>query len=236
VAPFLYLAEIFKLHTMALLSEIIYNIKNLRDGGTESDDSKLTRAQLEFIVNHFRAEIAGQRTNQNKALDGFYQELENVKLKSTKDFRPTNKDVIILKSIDQIPSPIVGHDNGYVLQTVGLRDEFLGFQPSSVHTFNIDLENQYVQSIYFVVDNYVYIATKSYNPIREVFIRGVFENPRQVIYSQTGGENLLLGYDWEYPYPTGLLSQLNSLTINNEYRWMNMFPADVTNNNRDDKQ
>ena len=220
---------------MATLAELIYNIKDLRGGGSEVDDSKLTKRQLEFIFNHFRAEIAGQRTNQGKALDGFYQELNNIKLESTKDFRPYNPDVIILKSKDKLPSPITRHENGYVLQFVGLRDEFISFQTSSVHTYNIDMEHPFVQSVYFIVDEYLYICTRRMSPLREVFVRGVFESPREVIYSNNG-ENLLLGYDWVYPFPAGLLSQLNSLVVNNEYRWMNMLPADLVNNGREDKQ
>ena len=219
---------------MATLAEIIYNIKNLRGGGAESDDSKITKRQLEFIINHFRAELAGQKVNHGKALDGFYQELINVKLVSTKDFKAVDRDVIILKSEKRIPSPITRHDNGYVLQYVGLRDDYMGYQSSSVHTFNTDLAHPFIQAVYFVVDEYLYICLKNTSTLREVYVRGVFESPREVLYS-LNGENLLLGYDWEYPIPVGTLSQLNALIVNNEYRWMNMLPADIINNGKDDK-
>ena len=220
---------------MATLGQILYNILNIKGGGTVSDDSKITKRQLEFIVNHFRAELASQRTNQSKSLDGFYQELTNVKLVSTRDFKAYNKDVIILKSVERLPFPVTCHENGFVLQYVGLRDDVIGFQSSSVHTYNLDIENKYVSRVYFIVDNYLYVALKYNTAIREVFVRGVFADPREVIQLHTG-ENLLMGYDWEYPIPAAMLSQLNGMVINNEYRWMNMLPPDILNNGRDDKQ
>ena len=78
------------------------------------------------------------------------------------------------------------------------------------------------------------MCIKNVSPLREIYVRGVFESPREV-KAHVEGENLMLGYDWEYPFPVGLLSQLNALVINNEYRWMNMLPADLVNNGRDDK-
>ena len=220
---------------MAMLSQILHNILNLKGGGEESDDSKITKRQLEFILNHFRAQVASQRTVANKALDGFYQELESVKVESTKDYRAYNRDVIILKSKTQIPSPITAHANGFVLQFVGFRDDIMSLQTSSLHTYNIDVENKYVTGVYFVVDNYLYLALKDRVTVREVFERGVFADPREVI-SANKGEDLFLGYDWEYPMPAAMLSQVNALIINNEYRWLNMLPADILNDGKDNRQ
>ena len=220
---------------MATLAQIIHNILNIRGGGGESDDSKITKRQLEFIVNHFRAQVASQRTAADKALDGFYQELNSVKLESTRDYRAYNTDVVILKSKTQIPSPITAHANGYVLQFVGFRDDIMSLQSSSLHTYNLDVENKYVAGVYFVVDNYLYLALKDRTAVKEVYVRGVFADPREVIAANEG-ENLMLGYDWEYPMPAAMLSQVNSLIINNEYRWLNMLPPDILNDGKDNKQ
>ena len=220
---------------MAMLSQILHNILNLRGGGEEADDSKITKRQLEFIVNHFRAQVASQRTVANKALDGFYQELNSVKVESTKDFRAYNTDVIVLKSKEQIPSPVTAHSNGFVLQFVGFRDDIMSLQNSSLHTYNLDIENKYVSGVYFIVNNYLYLALKDRTAVREVYVRGVFADPRKVIYANTG-EDLLLGYDWEYPMPEAMLSQVNALVINNEYRWLNMLPPDILNDGKDNKQ
>lgn len=216
---------------MSKLSEIIYNIKNLQNKGTHTDDVRLGDRQLEFIINHFRAELVAQRFNTNKALDGFYQELTRLKVISTKDFRPYNNLAVMLKSSESIPSFATSHSEGNIINFVGPRDEFLGFQQSSVSNFNIDLENPFVQNVYFMVGNTMYFATKSYTAIREVFVRGVLNNPRKGIEFNSG--EILVGYNWEYPIPEGLIGQLNNMIINNEYRWMSIIPTDVINDGKD---
>lgn len=216
---------------MSKLSEIIYNIKNLQNKGTHTDDVRLSDRQLEFIVNHFRAELVAQRANTNKSVDGFYQELTNVKVVSATEFRAYDPNVKILKSQNQIPSFATIHDNGFLINFVGTRDEFLGFQSSSVHTYNIDLENPFVQNVYFIVGTTIYLATKYYTTLREIFIRGVMNNPREAYNSNTTDK--LLGYNWEYPIPEGLIGQLNNMIINNEYRWMHTLPSDLLNDNKD---
>ena len=215
---------------MSKLSEIIYNIKNLQNKGTHTDDVQLSDRQLEFIVNHFRAELAAQRYNTNKSLEGFYQELDNVKLEGTKDFRSFRDTVTILKSKEVLPSFATSHTNGGIVSFVGTRDEFMGFQQSDVNYFNIDLENPFVQNTFFIVGNNLYIATKEYKTIREVFVRGVMNNPRKTIESNT--RTKLMGMDWEYPIPEGLIGQLNNLIINNEYRWMSIVPQDLLNDGK----
>ncbi len=111
----------------------------------------------------------------------------------------------------------------------------MSLQSSSLHTYNLDVENKYVAGVYFVVDNYLYLALKDRTAVKEVYVRGVFADPREVIAANEG-ENLMLGYDWEYPMPTAMLSQVNSLIISNEYRWLNMLPPDILNDGKDNKQ
>ena len=43
-----------------LLSEIVYNIKNLIAGGLESDDENLSNAQVGFMVGYYRAKLFRQ--------------------------------------------------------------------------------------------------------------------------------------------------------------------------------
>lgn len=217
---------------MSKLSEIVYNIKNLSGRGEHTDDQKLGDRQLEFIVDHFRAEIASQRANNNKSIDGFYQELTDLKLVTTKEFKPYNLDVTILKSMTQLPSLVTSHDVGFIIQFVGLRDEFMGFQQSSVHTYNIDLESPYVQSVYFIVGGYLYIATKVSTFIREILVRGIFSNPRDVV-ELSSDFNILSGLDWDYPIPGNLIGSLNNMILNNEYKWMHILKPDNINDSKD---
>ena len=220
---------------MAKISEIIYNIKNLRNKGEHTDDQKLNDRQLEYIVNHFRAELASQRANNNKSVEGFYQEIEDLKLSKTSDFKSFNPNVTILKSKNRLPEMATAHDLGYIIQFVGTRDEFLGFQQSSVHTFNIDLESPYIQNTYFLADGYLYIATKDNSFLREVYVRAIFSNPR-VVNLLNNKITIMSGLNWDYPLPDNLIGSLNNMIINNEYRWMHMLPSDHINDTKDAEQ
>jgi hypothetical protein len=55
-------------------------------------------------------------------------------------------------------------------------------------------------------------------------------NPRKAIELNT--RTKLMGIDWEYPIPEGLIGQLNNLIINNEYRWMSIIPQDLLNDGK----
>jgi len=218
---------------MATIKQLTYNIKNLQGRGEFTDDLKLSDRQVEFIINHFRAEIAAQRYNVKKSVGGFYQRLEDLKLYKTNDFRANLPDVVILKT-KEFPTIASSH-KGDIVRFVGTRDEFMGFQSSGIHTYNIDLENPYVRNIYFTQGDFLYICTKNYMMLREVYIEAVFNNPRAVKAFQ-GELDLFNKEDWEYPIPDGLIGQLNNMIINGEYNWMHLLRADKINDGSDDKQ
>ena len=217
---------------MATLKEIIYNIKNLQGRGEFTDDLKLSDRQLEFIINHFRAELAAQKANTGKSTSGFYQQLTNLKLNSTKDFRPHHPEVKIFKS-DKLPA-FAKYHKGSRVHFVGTRDGMFPFQQSEIHTFNIDMENPYVMNTFFNHGGYLYICTKNTSLLREVYVEGVFDSPREVAELE-GKIDPFDEFNWHYPIPNGVIGQLNNLILNNEYRWMHILNADTENNGKDDK-
>ena len=220
---------------MATLKEIIYNIKNLQGRGQHTDDLQLSNRQLAYIVNHFRSTLATQKADKKASLDGFYQTLNELKLSKSKEFRPTDPDVYVLKS-DTMPSLAVSHRSGNMIQFVGLRDEYIGFQKTELHLYNLDLENPYVRNVYFINNDKLYIATKNRSFLREVLVKAVFDDPLEVLKHNNNDIDVFDEFNFEYPIPGNSLSQLNSLIIDNEYRWMNITQADDENNGKDDKQ
>ncbi|WP_428743149.1 hypothetical protein [Tenacibaculum sp.] len=215
---------------MSTLSKIVYNFKNLP--GSHSDDFSPSDRQIEFIVNHFRSELASQRVNTKKSTDGFYQEIINLKVEKTKDFRPFKDNVEILRSKSKLPSMVTSHNRGEVIDFIGMRDDFLGFQKTTVHTFNIDLENPMVTELYFTSGDYLYIVSQGRSLIREVYMKAVFSDPREVkIFN--GELTLINGMDWDYPLPDNLIGQLNNMIINNEFRWGQIVQPDLINDGKD---
>lgn len=151
---------------------------------------------------------------------------------ATKDFRTQNRDASVLRSKVQLPSMVSGHNRGFVIDFIGLRDEFLGFHKSTVHTFNIDLENPYVRNLYFISDDYLYVVTKTRRMLREVYVKAVFSDPRQALVFMDKAD-ALTGYNWEYPIPGNLIGSLNNMVINNEFRWTEVLKSDDVNDGND---
>lgn len=214
---------------MSTLKQLIYNVKNLN--GKHTDDYSMTDRQLEFIFNHFRAEVASQRVNSKKSIDGFTQEIPAVQLLKTSDFRPRRNDVYILKSKDPLPNIVTSH-RGDIIDYVGVRDEYLGFQKSSLQTFNLDMENDFVSEAYFTTQGHLYIVSKNRRMLKSVYMSAVFGDPRaymDYMGMDTSG-------DFEYPVPSNLIGQVNNLVINNEYRWGKMILPDLINDGQDAKQ
>ncbi len=228
MALFLYIA-ILNVITMIQLDKLLHNFKTIRNGGDSTDDLKLSSRQLEFIFNHFRAEVAAQRVNNRKSIEGFKQSLNDLKLATTKDFRPIKG--YMLRTVDPFPAVVNDH-KGLLLDYVGTRDSERNFLKSSVRTFNLDMENPYLETAYFIESGYLYICTKRLRSIREVYVSGVFSDPRKVMELNGANPNAL-GYSWDYPLPANLIGQVNNMVINNEYRWMSILPADLTNDGVD---
>ena len=70
--------------------------------------------------------------------------------------------------------------------------------------------------------------------MREVYIEGVFDSPREVAELE-GKIDPFDEFNWHYPIPNGVIGQLNNFILNNEYRWMHILNADTENNGKDDK-
>lgn len=217
---------------MITLSQLIYNLKDSYTGGRPTDDFTFSNRQLEFIINHFRAEIAAQRANQNKSVSGFYSHLKQVELEESEDFDPTDPDVIVYKSKHELPSTATNHKGGDMFGWVGLRDDDFGFQRTDVSMYNIDLEHSFVRNLYMEVDGYLYILTKVSYDINDLYVKMVAGDPREAY--NFGKDEVELGNDWSYPIPANLVSQLNNLCINNEFRWRSMLKLDTVNDGNDE--
>jgi len=69
---------------MATLREIVYNIKNVAEGGSSLvEDSKISDRQVEFLVNAYRAKALIQYTNSGRSVHP--QTIQNFKHTSTTD-------------------------------------------------------------------------------------------------------------------------------------------------------
>ena len=95
-----------------LLSEIIYNIKNLMAGGIESDDEDLSNAQLAFIIGYYRAKLLKQDQEKGRFDKALYvQNLGKVPVQEADKNECCDIDACILRTATQIPKPLETFDS-----------------------------------------------------------------------------------------------------------------------------
>ena len=101
-----------------LLSEIIFNAKNLISGGIQSDDMNLSDSQLSFIIDYYRAKLFKQKQDRgtfDKQM--FTQNLGHIELiESDKNLPCGNTTQCAIRTKFKIPKPM----NAKAISFVGL--------------------------------------------------------------------------------------------------------------------
>lgn len=90
-----------------LLSEIVFNIKNLIAGGIESDDENLSNYQVAFMVAYYRSKLLKQDQEKGRLDKSLYvQNLGKVKLIQADKNECCDIDACILRTEEKIPKPV----------------------------------------------------------------------------------------------------------------------------------
>jgi len=90
-----------------LLSEIVYNIKNLLAGGIESDDENLSNAQVGFMVGYYRSKLFKQEADKGRlSKERWVQNLGKVPVQMADKNECCDIDTCIMRTKEQIPLPI----------------------------------------------------------------------------------------------------------------------------------
>ena len=218
---------------MATVSEIIFNIKNLKEGGLHSDDTDLSDDQIIFIVNYYRSRLIRQEYQKNKAiLDGIEQTLESVALSTPNlaNFPTLTKD---FKITVEIPKPI-SLPNGLAFRTVGKGESTYDYiRPNRLPLIKYARYTS-GESYFYPLGTRLVTLTKDIN-IKNIPITGIFENPIKVIEFNNNGTELE-DYDVEYPLPENLLDSIYKLMIESEYAFSVAVPDRNENDTKDDQK
>ena len=99
---------------MALLKEIVYDIKNIIRGGVQSDDDIISNRQIEFQVHSLRAQFIRQDINKRRSIsDNIKQIISCLEVESVHGSTcGLSNDIMIVRSKEKIPSSIeTAHQN-----------------------------------------------------------------------------------------------------------------------------
>lgn len=223
-----------------LLSEIVYNIKNLIAGGIESDDENLSNEQLSFIVGYYRARLIKQDQEKGRVDKSLYvQNLGLVDLVEA-DKNECCEGECILRTKLKIPRPLETY-KGLNITFVGNSDG-LPYDMQKANTIFWNKSAKYTgkEPKWYYQNGYIYIINPPSDMLETINIQGIFEDPsvaekfRVCDCEQNEGDcTSVYELDYEYPLPLHLVDTVVKLVAETELRLLSSFPTDLTNDSVD---
>lgn len=226
---------------MATLSQIIFNIKNLKAGGVQNQSIELSDRQYAFIINYYRALLIRREVEKGKNVKGnWIQNLGRVDFQRADKNECCSTDIedCIIRSVEKVPNPIEIYQNDLITY-VGTTDGNLPFQRTTSNRSLWDSYGKYTGKLpkWFSLNGYIYIVNPPSEILEIVNIQGVFSDPKAAEEFRTciceNGVDCHEGFDFEYPLPEYLLDSLYKLMMDAEFKFMNILPPDTLNDMKD---
>jgi hypothetical protein len=223
-----------------LLSEIVYNIKNLLAGGIESDDENLSNAQVAFMIGYYRAKLFKQdRQKGRSSREQWVQNLGQVQVQMADKNECCDIDACIIRTVNKVPRPIetdfalnltfVGNLNGKPY----IKDTHNGVYWSHANKYTGAETRWYYQN------GYVYIVNPPTLMLEHINIQGIFEEPlvaesfRTCDCPNTDDCVDLDSLNFEYKMPLHYVDLIVKMVAETELRILASMPTDVSNDSLD---
>lgn len=222
---------------MATLSEIIYNVKNLRAKGRQSDDTEISDRQYAFIVNYYRALLLKREADRNKFIDNVTQSMGDVALKKADKNESCDINDCIYRTVNKIPKAVLTN-SGSLIKYVGLTNLSKPFQKTTVERVIWDLQSPLTKHLpkWYELNDYIYIVNPPTDSLEIITVHGVFEDPIAVnSLKSCGTEDCFQGYNFEYPISVTFLDSIYKMMADAEFKINGMFPKDTTNDTTEEK-
>lgn len=224
-----------------LQSELIFNVKNLRAGGIQSDDENLSDRQIAFIIDYYRAKLMRQEAMKHNHLDRQdIQDLGRVDLIQADPHEcGCPADGCILRTKLEIPGTLeLGSGSGHAFTFVGHYGG-TAFQETTWQRAPWDSYAKYTgdKPKWFIKGKYIYILNPPDPMMSYMNIQGLFENPQEAEQFRTcdcdNGVACNVGYNFKYPLAAHLVDTVMKLVMENEVRWSTLIPTDTANDTLD---
>ena len=204
--------------------EVIYNIKNLRQAGRQSQDALLSDSQYAFVINQYRAKLIAQDSDRKKALAPQLEQTIHAKFER---IRSMEQDVFQDLEVYKVGLPTIIQSSTRPLYQ-GVRRSLL--TPSFPRSTNVSIRNDMSAPLtgkvarFFPLGETLYVVTPE--PLKELFVSGIFYNPLDVeIYLNT--LNPFDPYNFDYPIDGITLDGLYKLMTDAEIKLSMITPNDI---------
>jgi|TARA_R110002012_G_scaffold186056_1_gene352643 hypothetical protein len=226
---------------MALLKEIVYDIKNIIRGGVQSDDEIISDRQIEFQIHTLRAQFIRQDINKRRSIsDNIKQVISTLDVEIVQGSTcGLTSDAIIVRSKEKVPSSVeTAHQN--LITAIG---------PTGILSTNFHMipynrapwagNNRYTKNMTFafLLDGFVYVLGPEAEMLKHIKVEGVWQDPTAIAnYMNSHGEPCYNIEEDEYPLSTSMLSLIKQSMLEQNIKPMIQMPTDISNNSKSDVQ
>jgi hypothetical protein len=221
---------------MASLNEIVYTLKNLPNGGIQSDDTDISDAQIEFIVNYYRALLIKQEIDKKKRNFAVYEQdlgAVAVSLIDAAECVEIATDCDILRTVNRIPTPL-DVNNSIAITAVQTVDGSTSFPQTFLARAKWERFNRWTPRTrkWYYKNGHVYVTNDE--ELETINIRGIFEDPRLVSQYLTCDNKVCWTADSEYPMAEWMIKRVVDIFAQGEGKILYSQAVDDTNNANDD--
>lgn len=225
---------------MSTLKEVIYNFKNIRARGNQSDDSKLSDHQVMFLIDQYRAKLIRQDYDKGKPLNpALIQDLGFLAVRpavGAVNLGPIQGDNLYVTDLE-VPRMVEATQEN-LWTHVGQNPMSLPFQRTTSGKIMWDIHSSYTKNLpkWFEHANrlYAYFPTEEEEkPLTELFAMGVAESPYSVLEFKRE-VNYEDPYEFEYPISATMLDSLYKMIADAEFKIMQGMKPDLSNDGNDE--
>lgn len=226
-----------------LLSQLIFNLKNLRSGGLQSDDEDLSDRQYAFIIDAYWAMFVRQdQEKQLKIAPGYVSDLGKVDI-ITADPHECCAGLCTLRTSLKIPKTIQikGRNHGFTFvgQYANAGTWHKEYQETTFQRASWDAKAKYTGDLpkWYLLNDYIYLVNAPLM-LNHINIMMVPASPLEATKFRTcdcpgNNQDCITDFDVDYPFPAHMISSMTSAIQSNEFKLLIQVPKDTTNDSTD---
>jgi hypothetical protein len=225
---------------MATLDELSYNILNIARGGLSSDDDRLNIRQIKFWIKYYRAYYVKQLSLKQSLRDvaildpQLVQDLGCLKLEEVD--KADCPDALWGQNIKRVEVPkLIDIPLDKSITFVGLIDKITPIIMGNPNTSYFKSRQRFTGNMrraYFI-GKYLYVTDPFNEDICHINVRGIFDDPTQVSYTDADGEVQCYRDDEEYPMPMSFIPEVNTAIMQRELQMTVNGTNDEINDSRE---
>lgn len=225
---------------MATLDELSYNILNIARGGLSSDDDRLNIRQIKFWIKYYRAYFVKQLSLKESLRDVAILDPQLVQDLGCLHLEEVDKadcpDALWGQNIKRVEVPkLIDLPIEKSITFVGLIDKITPIIIGNPNTSYFKSHQRFTGNMrraYFI-GKYLYVTDPFNEDICKVNVRGIFDDPTQVSYTDGDGDVQCYKDDEEYPMPMSFIPEITTAIMQRELQMTINGTNDEINDSRE---